>query len=41
MNSPDLAILGKVIGGGMPIGAHGGRADFIAAQATTWALWIC
>jgi glutamate-1-semialdehyde 2,1-aminomutase len=24
---PDLTVLGKVIGGGMPIGAYGGRAD--------------
>jgi glutamate-1-semialdehyde 2,1-aminomutase len=26
---PDLTTLGKVIGGGMPIGAHGGRADLM------------
>ena len=26
---PDLTILGKVIGGGMPIGAYGGRADLM------------
>jgi glutamate-1-semialdehyde 2,1-aminomutase len=25
--SPDLTVLGKVIGGGMPVGAFGGRAD--------------
>jgi glutamate-1-semialdehyde 2,1-aminomutase len=25
--SPDLTTLGKIIGGGMPIGAYGGRAD--------------
>jgi glutamate-1-semialdehyde 2,1-aminomutase len=24
---PDLTILGKVVGGGMPVGAYGGRAD--------------
>jgi glutamate-1-semialdehyde 2,1-aminomutase len=27
--SPDLTILGKIIGGGMPIGAYGGRADLM------------
>ena len=26
---PDLTLLGKVIGGGMPIGAYGGRADIM------------
>jgi glutamate-1-semialdehyde 2,1-aminomutase len=26
---PDLTILGKVIGGGMPVGAFGGRADIL------------
>jgi glutamate-1-semialdehyde 2,1-aminomutase len=26
---PDLTVLGKVIGGGMPIGAYGGRADLM------------
>ena len=26
---PDLTTLGKIIGGGMPIGAYGGRADFM------------
>lgn len=26
---PDLTILGKIIGGGMPIGAYGGRADLM------------
>ncbi len=26
---PDLTTLGKVIGGGMPVGAYGGRADLI------------
>jgi len=24
---PDMTTLGKVIGGGLPIGAYGGRAD--------------
>jgi glutamate-1-semialdehyde 2,1-aminomutase len=26
---PDLTILGKVIGGGLPVGAYGGRADLL------------
>lgn len=30
---PDLTTLGKVIGGGMPIGAYGGRADIMAKVA--------
>ena len=30
---PDLTTLGKVIGGGMPIGAYGGRADVMASIA--------
>lgn len=30
---PDLTTLGKVIGGGMPIGAYGGRADIMAKIA--------
>ena len=28
-NTPDLTTLGKIIGGGMPIGAYGGRADLL------------
>ncbi|MBV8726867.1 MAG: glutamate-1-semialdehyde 2,1-aminomutase [Candidatus Eremiobacteraeota bacterium] len=31
--TPDLTSLGKVIGGGMPVGAYGGRADVMAAVA--------
>ncbi|RZA11167.1 MAG: aminotransferase class III-fold pyridoxal phosphate-dependent enzyme, partial [Proteobacteria bacterium] len=31
--TPDLSTLGKVIGGGMPIGAYGGRADIMAKVA--------
>ncbi len=27
--APDLTVLGKIIGGGMPVGAYGGRADLI------------
>jgi glutamate-1-semialdehyde 2,1-aminomutase len=29
--TPDLTTLGKVVGGGMPIGAYGGRADIMNA----------
>ena len=27
--TPDMTLLGKVIGGGLPIGAYGGRADLM------------
>ena len=30
---PDLTTLGKIIGGGMPVGAYGGRADLMALIA--------
>jgi glutamate-1-semialdehyde 2,1-aminomutase len=30
---PDLTTLGKIIGGGLPIGAYGGRADLMAMVA--------
>jgi glutamate-1-semialdehyde 2,1-aminomutase len=30
---PDLTTLGKVLGGGMPVGAFGGRADIMASIA--------
>ena len=26
-DSPDVTVLGKIVGGGMPVGAYGGRAD--------------
>ena len=29
--SPDMTTLGKIIGGGMPVGAYGGRADIMDA----------
>src|SRR6266478_6087991 len=32
---PDLTTLGKVIGGGLPIGAYGGRADIMRCIAPT------
>ncbi len=28
--TPDLTVLGKVVGGGLPVGAYGGRADVMA-----------
>ena len=31
--TPDLTTLGKVIGGGLPVGAYGGRADLMAHVA--------
>jgi glutamate-1-semialdehyde 2,1-aminomutase len=31
--TPDLTCLGKVIGGGLPVGAYGGRADLMAHLA--------
>jgi glutamate-1-semialdehyde 2,1-aminomutase len=31
--TPDLVCLGKVIGGGLPVGAYGGRADVMATIA--------
>ena len=30
---PDLTCLGKIIGGGLPVGAYGGRADLMALVA--------
>ena len=30
---PDLTCLGKIIGGGLPVGAYGGRADLMATVA--------
>src|SRR6185437_16084876 len=30
---PDLTTLGKVIGGGLPVGAYGGRADIMSKVA--------
>ncbi|MCV0403384.1 MAG: glutamate-1-semialdehyde 2,1-aminomutase [Chloroflexi bacterium] len=31
--APDLTVLGKIIGGGLPVGAYGGRADLMALVA--------
>ncbi|WP_159565258.1 glutamate-1-semialdehyde 2,1-aminomutase [Budvicia diplopodorum] len=33
--TPDLTCLGKIIGGGMPVGAFGGRRDVMSALAPT------
>src|SRR6185295_10967257 len=32
---PDLTILGKILGGGLPLAAFGGRADVMAELAPT------
>ena len=32
---PDMSCLGKIVGGGMPVGAFGGRADIMAAFDAT------
>jgi len=31
--TPDLVVLGKIIGGGLPVGAYGGRADLMSLVA--------
>ena len=31
--TPDLTVLGKIIGGGLPVGAYGGRTDLMALVA--------
>src|SRR5437667_4426391 len=36
---PDLTTLGKVIGGGLPIGAYGGRADIMSCVAPAGAIY--
>jgi glutamate-1-semialdehyde 2,1-aminomutase len=37
--TPDLTTLGKIIGGGMPIGAYGGRADLMALVAPSGSVY--
>jgi glutamate-1-semialdehyde 2,1-aminomutase len=37
--SPDLTALGKVIGGGMPVAAYGGRADLMQKMAPVGAVY--
>jgi glutamate-1-semialdehyde 2,1-aminomutase len=36
---PDLTCLGKVIGGGLPVGAYGGRADLMSQVAPEGAIY--
>ena len=36
---PDLTTLGKVIGGGLPVGAYGGRADIMAMVAPSGSMY--
>ena len=36
---PDLTCLGKIIGGGLPVGAYGGRADLLAHVAPLGAVY--
>src|SRR5207302_9738092 len=31
--TPDLTVLGKIIGGGLPVGAYGGRAEIMELVA--------
>lgn len=37
--TPDMTILGKVIGGGLPVGAFGGRREIMAAAAPLGAVY--
>ncbi len=37
--SPDLTCLGKIIGGGLPVGAYGGRADLMNQMAPVGAVY--
>jgi glutamate-1-semialdehyde 2,1-aminomutase len=37
--SPDLTILGKIIGGGLPVGAYGGRAELMRLVAPLGAVY--
>ncbi len=37
--TPDLTILGKILGGGLPLAAFGGRADVMAELAPTGAVY--
>src|SRR5439155_18390679 len=36
---PDLTVLGKIIGGGLPVGAYGGRADLMDLVAPAGAVY--
>ncbi len=37
--TPDLTTMGKVIGGGLPVGAYGGRADIMSMVAPAGAMY--
>lgn len=37
--APDLTVLGKIIGGGLPVGAYGGRADIMDQIAPTGSVY--
>ena len=37
--TPDLTVLGKVIGGGLPVGAYGGRRDIMKMVAPSGAMY--
>lgn len=37
--SPDLTILGKIIGGGLPVGAYGGRSDIMEMVAPSGSVY--
>ncbi|MFD1362911.1 glutamate-1-semialdehyde 2,1-aminomutase [Lentibacillus salinarum] len=37
--TPDMTCLGKVIGGGLPVGAYGGRRDIIESVAPTGSIY--
>ena len=37
--TPDLTVLGKIIGGGLPVGAYGGRADLMRHVAPDGAVY--
>ncbi len=37
--TPDLTIFGKIIGGGMPVGAYGGKKDIMALVAPSGAVY--
>ena len=34
--TPDLSCFGKIIGGGLPVGAFGGRAEIMDCLASSW-----
>ena len=34
--TPDITCLGKVIGGGLPVGAYGGKAEIMRSNCSSW-----